>query len=189
MVLQYCVMTYYERNLPHWHPEGRQIFVTWRLHGSLPRQVIADLQRGELKGGRQFARAERFLDGASFGPLWLKEEPIAQVVEEAILKGARELHYFEVLAYVIMPNHVHLLIEPQTALARITAGIKGATAKQANSFLRRSGEVFWQCESFDHWIRTPVEAERIRRYIEDNPVRAHLVSSADQWPWSSAARK
>ena len=44
-------MTYYERNLPHWHPEGRAIFVTWRLYGSLPTYIVEQLRRfGDLSG-------------------------------------------------------------------------------------------------------------------------------------------
>src|ERR1043166_2095542 len=65
-------MTYYERNLPHWHPPDTQLFVTWRLQGSLPTKFV-DLLRKQPseKPGRRFARAERFLDGATSGPLWL----------------------------------------------------------------------------------------------------------------------
>ena len=180
---------YYERNLPHWHPAGRQILITWRLQGSLPQQIVIQLRRSPDKSGTQFARAERFLDGGLFGPLWLGMQPIASIVMHAICKGARELGQYQLLAYVVMPNHVHLLIAPEVPLARITGGIKGATSRQANALLKRTGEAFWQSESFDHWVRTPTESGRIRQYIEQNPIKAGLVSSADQWLWSSAAKK
>jgi putative transposase len=180
---------YYERNLPHWQPEGRQIFLTWRLQGSLPQQLLLQLRADGNKTGRQFARADRFLDGAAHGPLWLREENIARLVQASILRGARVLRQFELLAYVVMPNHVHLLIEPVVPLARITCGIKGATSMRANAALKRTGQAFWQAESFDHWVRSPTESEPIREYIEQNPVKAGLVSSPDRWRWSSAARK
>jgi putative transposase len=182
-------MTYYERNLPHWHPEGKAIFLTWRLHGSLPAHVVAELRNDTKRPRRQFARAEQFLDRAGFGPLWLKNPVIAQSLESCILRGAHDLDQYTILAYVVMPNHVHLLIEPRLPLERITRGIKGVSARDANRLLKRPGCVFWQAESFDHWVRTPAEGEKICHYVEDNPVKAGLVSTPDKWPWSSAAKK
>ena len=85
-----------------------------------------------------------------------------------------------------MPNHIHLLIQPIVPLAQITNGIKGVTAKSANAILGRTGEAFWQDESFDHWIRSAESFERIRTYIESNPVKARLVERSEDWKWSSA---
>ena len=147
------------------------------------------LKSDKASSGRQFARAERFLDKAAWGPLWLKIPEIARAVESCILKGARELNQYQLLAYVVMPNHVHLLVEPHVPLRRITAGIKGVSSHHANRILGRAGEAFWQGESFDHWVRTPMEGEKICRYIESNPVKAGLVAAAETWPWSSAAKK
>jgi REP element-mobilizing transposase RayT len=182
-------MTYYERNLPHWQPDGKAIFLTWRLYGSLPEHVVTDLRSCSEPPGRQFARAERFLDRTSFGPLWLKRPKIAEGVAACILRGASELNQYAVLAYVVMPNHVHLLIEPRVPLERITRGIKGVSAQEGNRLLGRTGLAFWQGESFDHWVRTPAEGAKICRYIEENPVKAGLAGSAEAWPWSSAAKR
>ena len=151
--------------------------------------MVAQIRNAKDKAGRQFLRADRFLDKAGFGPLWLNKAEIAGEVESCILRGARELGQYTVFAYVIMPNHVHLLIEPRLSLRRITAGIKGTSAYRANRLLRRIGQPFWQSESFDHWVRTPTEGEKISRYIEDNPVKAGLATSPEKWPWSSAAKK
>jgi putative transposase len=181
-------MAYYERNLPHWHPEGCAIFVTWRLYGSLPESVLAELKRSKKIAGRQFARAEQFLDQAEFGPTWLRDARIAALVQSSILKGAAELNEYALLAYVIMPNHVHMLVQPRTAMQRVTKGIKGVTARAANLLLGRVGRPFWQAESFDHWARTETESEKIGRYIENNPVKAGLVRRAEEWRWSSAAK-
>ena len=182
-------MTYYERNLPHWQPDGKTIFLTWRLYGSLPEHVVAEIRNRDEWPGRQFARAERFLDRASFGPLWLKDPKIADGVAACILRGASELNQYAALAYVVMPNHVHLLIEPHLPIDRITRGLKGVSAQKANRLLGRTGLAFWQGESFDHWVRTPAEGEKICRYIEENPVKAGLVAAADAWLWSSAAKR
>jgi putative transposase len=159
-----------------------------RLYGSLPEHVVTNLRNLKDHPGRQFARAEQFLDKGGFGPLWLNNPQIANCVKRSILKGSRELDQYALLAYVIMPNHVHLLIDPRVPLKRITGGIKGVSARDANCFLRRTGQPFWQCESFDHWLRTPTEAEKLRNYIEDNPLKAGLVASKSDWPWSSASK-
>lgn len=88
-----------------------------------------------------------------------------------------------------MSNHVHILIWPKALLSEITKAIKGFTAREANRVLGRKGKKFWQDESFDHAIRSEDEFYRIVRYIERNPVKAGLVESLEDWPWSSAARK
>ena len=67
--------------------------------------------------------------------------------------------------------------------------LKGYTAREANKLLQRSGQPFWQKESYDHAARNEREAGRIRRYIEDNPVKAGLVARAEDYPWSSASPK
>jgi len=84
-----------------------------------------------------------------------------------------------------MPNHVHVVIKPQVEVARVTKSIKGFTARKINSILGRTGEPFWQDESFDRWIRDQKERNRIIPYVEQNPVAAGLVEKAEQWRWSS----
>jgi hypothetical protein len=66
-------MTYYERNLPHWHPAGKSIFVTWRLFGSLPRTVGARIKSSGNAPGKRFLVFDECLDSAKCGPLWLLE--------------------------------------------------------------------------------------------------------------------
>jgi REP element-mobilizing transposase RayT len=64
--------------------------------------------------------------------------------------------------------------------------MKGPTARAANRALGRTGEPFWQKESYDHWVRNRQEFENIRAYIENNPVKAGLVRTPEEFPWSSA---
>jgi len=181
-------MTFYRRNLPHWHPEAKTIFVTWRLYGSLPRGLggtatpgCADKNKSTgksaratagphaTKWGREFRRMDAVLDRGAFGPVWLRDPEIAGIAERAIRRG-QELEQYILHAYVVMPNHVHVLLAPLLPLARITGGIKGVSARDANSVLGLTGKHFWQDESFDHWVRNVAEFERIRLYIEYNPV-------------------
>jgi len=128
------------------------------------------------------------LDRGTCGPLWLRDARIAGYVEDAILRG-EELGHYQLDAYVVMPNHVNVLLWPRMPLARITGGIKGVSARDANVALGRVGMHFWEDESFDHWVRNEAELVRIRAYIERNPVTAGLVERPEDWPWSSAAKR
>ncbi len=180
-------MVYYERNLPHWIPEGKAIFLTWRLAGSLPPGSQARLEQSrEFTAGKRFLLADRKLDSAICGPRWLSEPKIADVVVTAIRKGECELGHYILFAFVVMPNHVHLLLRPHIDLRKLTNGLKGATARRANQILHRTGKAFWQDESFDHWLRKNDDFGRIKSYIERNPVTAGLIGRPEDWPWSSA---
>ncbi len=178
----------YRRNLPHWHPQGKALFVTWRLHGSLPRAVPAPRKpEQKISGGKRFVVEDHVLDKAETGPLWLKHPQIAQSVVDTFRKGDLELGQYELYAFVVMANHVHVLLRPQVPLRRIMNGIKGVTAQAANRILGRTGQPFWQDESFDHWVRSEAEFQRIWSYIERNPGTAGLVKRPEDWPWSSAS--
>jgi putative transposase len=129
---------------------------------------------------------DRELDRAAAGPRWLLDERVAQCVADALQYGARKLGLYELIAWVLMVNHVHILIYPEAKLSRITKSIKNFSARQANAILGRTGQPFWQDESYDHWVRGPEELEKIVQYIEENPVAAGLVERVDGWRWSSA---
>ena len=113
------------------------------------------------------------------------ERAISMRSVASLRRGVRLGHY-ELGAYVIMANHVHLLIQPNIATDRLLKSLKGATAREANRLLGRTGEPFWQKETYDHWVRNQVEFQRIRTYIESNPVKAGLVQKPEDYPWSSA---
>ncbi|HTP32736.1 MAG TPA: transposase [Candidatus Acidoferrales bacterium] len=174
-------MPYYERHLPHWNPEDAGLFITWRLHGTLPREInfVA------ATAGRAFVAIDRQLDRAAVGPRWLERPEVAVRVAQSLQHGAATLHLYDLRAWVIMCNHVHILIDPRADMARITKSIKNYSARQANAVLERSGP-FWQTESYDRWVRSGEAKERIVRYIESNPVWAGLVDRPEDWRWSSA---
>jgi REP element-mobilizing transposase RayT len=176
-------LTYYERHLPHWQPEGAALFVTWRLYGSLPKSVaIAKKQ----SSGEAFSDMDRELDKAASGPRWLGNEAVAQCVVDALHYGERQLRLYELRAWALMVNHVHILIYPAVNLPRITRAIKSFSAHQANALLGRTGQPFWQDESYDHWVRDAKELEKVVKYIEGNPLAAGLVERVEDWRWSSA---
>jgi putative transposase len=188
VVLRGLAMTYYQRNLPHWHPEGRAIFLTWRVWGSLPQVFLRDMEKLRSDPARQFLAVDQMLDAGLTGPHWLSDPTVADHVVATLVRG-RELGRYRLQSYVVMSNHVHILIYPLVPLARITNGIKGVSAHEANAILKRKGKHFWQDESFDHWIRNDVQFERARKYIERNPVKAGLVTTPEEWRWSSAYKR
>ena len=129
---------------------------------------------------------DRELDMATTRPRWLEDERVAQCVVDALRYGERQLGLYQLRAWVLMVNHLHILIHPEAKLSRITKAIKNYSARQANAILGRTGQPFWQDESYDHWVRGPEEFEKIVRYIEWNPVVAGLVQRVETWRWSSA---
>jgi len=130
--------------------------------------------------------ADRALDRPGFGPQWLRDPRIGALVVESIQIGESRSCY-ELDAWVVMPNHVHLSILPRVPVPAILRWLKSWTARQANQLLGRSGQPFWQDESYDlYWVRNRRQRDRMVRYIEDHPVSAGLLASAEQWGWSSA---
>src|ERR1700689_5232591 len=118
---------------------------------------------------------DRLFDQARSGPVYLAQPAIAEMIVQASYCNAEVLEHYELHAFVVMPNHVHLLITPNVPLAKITRSLKGITAKRANELLGLTGKSFWKQESYDHAVRNRAEFEQIRRYIEYNPVRAGLA--------------
>lgn len=219
----------YRRRLPHWQPEGAIVFLTWRLYGSLPQEALQRLEAERLlllkqpkrsdesprqmalrHSKRLFALADVLLAQNRLPPQWLAEAALAHLMVDALF--FHHQHLYALMGYVIMSNHVHVLLQPleegvepgtsgfgestdaQTgksaphyiALRRITRSLKGYTAREANKMLARTGQTFWQDESYDHWVRDEAELERVLTYIEGDPIRAGLVVNTADWRWSSA---
>src|SRR5579863_9205861 len=114
-------MAQYERRLPHIQPENRYLFLTWRLYGSPPRHVRYDPYTSE---GQAFVAHDRELAADRKGPTWLEDERIAEIVANAVRHGADERRFYDLHAWVVMPNHVHILILPLVAASTITQWLK-----------------------------------------------------------------
>jgi REP element-mobilizing transposase RayT len=171
------------RRLPHSYPEGRWLFLTWTLHGSFRAGKFPPPYKAT--SGEAFAWIDRYLDNTRTGPQFLRQASIAQTVVDSFYTGVNLGHY-ELGPFVIMANHVHVLLRPLVAPPQLLKALKGSTAREANRLLNRTGEPFWQRESYDHWVRDQGEWNRIVRYIERNPVKAGLASRIEDYPWSSA---
>ena len=171
------------RRLPHIYPEGRWLFLTWHLHGALRTSQIPPPSKA--LSGEAFVLMDRQLDTARSGPMFLRQDTIASLVAASLHRGVKLGHY-DLAAYIIMANHVHALLLPKVSVSQLMKSLKGYTAREANRLLGRTGTPFWQKESYDHWVRDEAEWRRIARYIENNPVKAGLVSSPEAYRWSSA---
>jgi len=92
------------------------------------------------------------------------------------------------LAYAVMPDHVHLVIalHEDIGLARTMQYIKGRFARIYNGKVGRNGHV-WQSRYYETAVRDEAALMRRVRYVEDNPVEAGLVTSSAAYPYSSAA--
>ncbi|HLP78675.1 MAG TPA: PHP domain-containing protein, partial [Candidatus Paceibacterota bacterium] len=171
------------RRLPHWQQEGATYFVTFRLADSLPREVYEDWRRERAEALRQVGQASSLSDelrekleselDQGYGECSLQDTGVAELVERALRHFDGERYLLG--SYVIMPNHVHVLVRPvmEHKLSDILHSWKSFTATEANKQLGRSGP-FWQDESFDHIVRDEQQMERFHRYIVENPVKARL---------------
>jgi putative transposase len=172
-----------QRRLPHLYPDNCWLFLTWHLYGSLPSSHFPPARK--VSDGEAFAWVDRCLDGATTGPVHLRNEAIATLVIESLFRG-ESLRHYQLGPWVIMANHVHLLVLPSIAPSLLLKSLKGATAREANRLLHRTGDQFWQRESYDHWVRNGKEWSKIAAYIERNPVKAGLAERVEDYPWSSA---
>jgi len=125
-------------------------------------------------------------EDAGHGECWLRDPRIAELVENALLHfdGQR----YRLIAWCIMPNHVHVLMETwdRWPLAGILHSWKSYTAKEASKTLNRRG-AFWFREYHDRFIRNERHYTAAVEYIEQNPVKAGLATSAADWRFSSAS--
>ena len=169
--------------LPHFDDGKRPQAITFRLADSLPAELLANWEK-ELAELGEDARAierrkriEAALDAGS-GACHMNQPEVAKLVQDALLHFDGERYRLH--AWVVMPNHVHVLISPVAgyALCDIVHAWKSFTAKEANRMLGLSG-TFWQREYHDRWIRDQAHFNHVVQYIAGNPVKAGLKD----WPW------
>jgi REP element-mobilizing transposase RayT len=197
--------------LPHCDKPGLVQFITFRLWDSMPAsrrsewehllaankrsdaprsgtRSIASLDPTKTAAQRIASREQRikledYLD-RGLGECFLRDPRIAAVMEDALRfhHGSR----FELLAWVVMPNHVHTLIQVgDTPLSKIIQNWKSIGAVKANKLLGRAGD-FWQLDYWDTFMRDEAQKSKALRYIEYNPVKAKLCRTPEEWPFSSA---
>lgn len=167
-------------------PAPAAVFATWRLADSLPCRSEYLQSTLALSEGQRFLAVDRLMDQALTGPVWLENQLVAESVAQTLLAADRQWNLCSLLAWVIMPNHVHLLMRPNRPLPEVARAIRKTGARLANEILGRPGRLLWHEGSYDYWVRDEAELKRIAAYIESNPVTAGLASQREQWHWSSA---
>ena len=115
------------------------------------------------------------------------QRDVAAVVVNALRAGELHFHRYQLHSYVVMPNHVHILITPHVVSTKWLGPLKEFPAYEANQILGTRGLPFWQDESYDHLVRSGGEFDRIQSHIENNPLKAGLAVTAAEFRWSSAA--
>ncbi len=174
--------------LPHFDGGEAIQSVTFRLADALPAEVLLawkeELRQSPTQEVALRRRIEQYVD-AGHGACHLRDPRIARLVQDALLHF--DAQRYRLLAWVVMPNHVHGLLETWEGfpLHAIVRSWKGFTAREANTLLNRRG-AFWQADYFDRYIRNEAHWQRVVAYIHENPVKAGLVGRAEEWVWSSA---
>ena len=203
----------YERNLPHWRLAGACYFVTFRLDDSLPTEVEMEMRREMAEWQRRLAQAKaqhvgrlppdaavawvafqrarlRKLEGLldeGHGECVLRDPANREIVEKSLLhfEGVRG----EMIAFVIMPNHVHLACRPlaEHALEKLCASWKWYSAQQIQRRRARVGGL-WQEENFDRLVRDAEHLANVVRYIARNPIKPGLAENEASVWFSDAIR-
>ncbi len=176
--------------LPHLDAPGLVQFVTFRLADSVPQELIQSWrQELALEGNKEASRSkrtalqrrvERYID-AGHGACHLSNPMVAEIVRDSLL-FFNEKRY-RILAWCVMPNHVHVLLEMTSAehdLAGFVQSWKSYSARRINRLLGLSGPL-WMPDYFDRYVRDSNHLAACLRYIRENPVKAGLVARAEDW--------
>jgi len=178
--------------LPHFDDGHSLQVVTYRLADALPAQAIARMEEQSMDDEGRRDEIERYID-AGYGSCVLRFPKNAT----SVIDNWRHHHgsAYWLHAWVVMPNHVHVLIEPLkgTTLPRIVHAWKSYSAKVI--LKTNAGEPpalpakrqLWQPDYWDRYIRNERHYRSTIDYIHQNPVKASLVARAEEWPWSSAS--
>ncbi len=183
--------------LPHFDSDDAIQSLNFRLFDAMPMPLIEEwrrqlgwckyLDQNDPKAVALRRRIETYED-VGWGACFLSDPGIAKLIEDALLHFDGERYHL--LAWCVMPNHVHSLFEmiAGRSLGGILHSWRSYTAKEANRILGRSGQ-FWDEDYFDRYIRDQDHLKNAINYIEQNPVKAGLVSNAANWKYSSARRR
>ncbi|MCU0750253.1 MAG: transposase [Akkermansiaceae bacterium] len=185
---------YSRKYLPHYHKEGTIQSITFRLNDSLPQSKLREIESELIEtplekiDAARRKKIEAWLD-AGIGCCALKHPSVASLLQDTLLKWDGDR--YRLFAWCIMPNHVHVLMESRSSLAKTIQSWKSYTARWAMEkndelHLGIRGSTFWMREYWDRYIRDGDHFDNVHAYIEQNPVKAGLCKKASDWPWSSA---
>jgi len=151
------------RHLPHLDMENHHQFITFRTRDSVDGYLKKRAQQNLPNGKRQLA-IDKYLDQSKNGA-YLNDDVL--VLFSEFIK-TKDTVLYELIAFCIMPNHVHLLIKPLDKLAKVMQKLKGGSAKLINEMLGRKGS-FWAVDYYDKLIRDEKHFSVVYEYIKNNP--------------------
>ncbi|QQL44279.1 REP-associated tyrosine transposase [Sulfuriroseicoccus oceanibius] len=181
--------------LPHFDSNNHVQSITFRLADSLPTAALEALKTELTKAPeteREKTRRrliEKWLDSGQ-GCCALAHPGMAKIMQDTLLHYDKQRYHM--IAWCVMPNHVHVMIGPTAPISQIVQSWKGYTgywAKQhAEDIGLKSAGRFWMRDYWDRYIRNEHHFHQTMRYIHRNPVKAGLCSDPKDWQWSSACR-
>jgi REP element-mobilizing transposase RayT len=172
--------------LPHFDGGAVVQAITFRLADSIPRKIYDELVAVTKSDPERQSRTDHLIDEGR-GACLLKHPENAAIVRATLqyFDGER----YRLLAWVIMPNHVHTLIEQVDGypLGDIVHSWKSFAAKRINT-LRKSNGPVWAPDYYDRFVRNEEHYANAVQYIENNPVKAGLARTSRDWEYSSATK-
>jgi REP element-mobilizing transposase RayT len=183
--------------LTHHDFPWKTVGVTFRLADSLPVRLLRAYSAflrtpgapRDVAAQRVRSHIETYL-GKGKGDCVLRDPRVASIVEETLRSG--DPHDYRLIAWVIMPNHVHVIIRrtSRSSLPEIVRGWKGSSARAINLLLNRTGAL-WFRDYYDRDISVEDEDALTRAvgYVDMNPVKAGLCRFPEDWPFSSARER
>lgn len=184
---------HYRGYLPHLEQKPVQV-ITFRLADSVPKEVVGQWKH-ELEIDRDVSQLDKRMihlrklidqyEDAGYGNCYLKDDNIAKLMEETLFYYDRK--HYQLIRWCIMPNHVHVMIEPKESytLSTILKEWKSYTSHGAKKILGITG-TFWMKEYFDRYVRDMNHYKNAIAYIDANPVKSGLTKRPSDWRWSSA---
>ena len=190
MQIQKHLGFYHHHRKAHFDEANIVQSVNFRLGDAIPRYVLEEARAAYSSTGVPRRRAhihtklERFAD-RGLGAAILGNRDVARILENE-LKHSNGKQY-ELLAWCIMPNHVHVCFQQYSGhrLATILQGWKGRSSRLINSATGAVGPL-WEPDYWDRSVRTAESLRRAVDYIHNNPVSARLCRRIEDWPFSSA---
>ena len=163
------------RNLPHIDLVDRYQFVTFRTHDSID-EYLKRIANKDISTSLKQYEADQYLDTSKKGA-YLNGEVLAYLYRFLLSKDRL---LYELVAFSIMPNHLHLLFKQKEKIAKTVLLIKGASSFEINKILGRKG-AFWEKGYFDKGIRDEAHFGIVYDYIANNAVKAGLNDSKERF--------
>ena len=152
-------------NLPHIDIEGYYQFITFRTFDSID-NYLKKLYNTEKINKQKQQAIDNYLDSSNNGA-YLNGKVLEYLYD---FFQTQDKKLYDLVAFCIMPNHVHLLFKPIDKLNVVMQKLKGATANHINKILNKSGK-FWAGDYYDKAIRDEKHFFVVYEYIKNNPIK------------------